>query len=349
MWLKSQTFATIFWLYALSWATSCSGNDIKNSNNEDYQPDSTEVLKFPEMGPDSAIPLNDFRNITKDTEKQISLCLETDSPESFTSREVLESVKDPENTVLELPLSQLFKKYWNRVHPLVVKWVNKDFRALLWKDWIENLSDSIPQKLSPRAEEITSDTKYEIWDTLRFPLINPLLQWAFPQKLSEQLKEDWFQTFSDPEASEIEKRVLEGLTDWDSSEKTDFIYDIVVKRLPSWKSALALYRDWELFMATYASVWLNSKKTVRWQHEIIKEDAYKRSINHHNAPMPYGLNFYGWYWTHQWDVTWKPASHGCVRQPGVYALVSYSLIAPFVKNKKHVDVFIDKNLYKSKK
>jgi hypothetical protein len=63
------------------------------------------------MGPDSAIPLNDFRNITKDTEKQISLCLETDTPESFTSREVLESVKDPENTVLELPLSQLFKKY----------------------------------------------------------------------------------------------------------------------------------------------------------------------------------------------------------------------------------------------
>ena len=134
MWLKSQTFATIFSLYALSWATSCWGADI-NNNAKDYKPDSISALKFPEMGPDSAIPLNDFRNITKDTEKQISLCLETDTPESFTSREVLESVKDPENTVLELPLSQLFKKYWNRVHPLVVKWVNKDFRALLWKDF----------------------------------------------------------------------------------------------------------------------------------------------------------------------------------------------------------------------
>ena len=297
--------------------------------------------------PASKIPT--IWEMQRNTKKLVFVCLKTDGEDSFTCKKVLESITDPQNTTLEFPLSPLFKKYWDRVHPLVVRWVNKDFRALLWKGWIEDLSGKIPQKLSPRTEEITSDTKYEIWDTLRFSLINPSLQWAFPQKLSEQLKEDWFQTFSDPEASEIEKKLLDNQKDLNIKKKTDFIYDIVVKRLPSWKSALALYRDWELFMATYASVWLNNKKTVMWQHEIIEEDAYKRSITHHDAPMPFGLKFYGWYWTHQWDVTWKPASYGCVRQPGAYALVSYSLIYPLVKNKKRVDVFIDKNLYKSKK
>ena len=41
-------------------------------------------------------------------------------------------------------------------------------------------------------------------------------------------------------------------------------------------------------------------------------------------------------------MRWVPASHGCIRLPSVYALSLYSL----VKGKKHVDVFISKNLYK---
>ena len=354
MWLKSQTFATIFWLYALSWATSCSGNDIKNSNNEDYQPDSTEVLKFPEILESDSTYF--FPDVTKDTQKQISLCLESDSPDAFTSTKVLESVKDPKTTTLEFPVSQLFQKYWNRSHPLAVRWIKKDFRALLWKDWIENLSDSIPQKLSPRAEEITSDIQYEASDTLRFSLINPLLQWAFPQYLSDQLKEDGFQTFSDTESSLVAQKIerKNQNRNTETPNKSDYIYDIVVKRLPEWKSALALYRDWELFMATYVSVWLpvvwtkywkRSAKTKRWQFKMIKEDPYYYS-HKYRSPMPYWVNFdEWWFWFHQWNVTWYPASHGCVRQPGIYSLALYSL----VKDKKHVDVFIDKNLYNSKK
>jgi hypothetical protein len=34
----------------------------------------------------------------------------------------LETITDPNNAVLELPLSQLFQKYWNRPHPLAVRW-----------------------------------------------------------------------------------------------------------------------------------------------------------------------------------------------------------------------------------
>jgi hypothetical protein len=270
----------------------------------------------------------------------------------------LESVTDPENTVLEFPLSQLFQKYWNRPHPLAVRWVKRDFRALLWSNWIETLKSRIPQKLSPRAEKITSDTQYEAWDTLRFQLINQSLKWVFPKYLSDQLKEDWFQSFSDPDSSVVARKVAENKwkkkTTNDKEKKSDFIYDIVVKGLPSWKSALALYRDWELFMATYVSIWLpvvwtkywkRSAKTKRWQFKMIKEDPYYYSRKY-KSPMPCWINFdEWWFWFHQWNVTWFPASHGCVRQPWIRASVLFSS----VKDANRWDVFIDKNLYKSKK
>lgn len=345
MWFWNKLLTSIVSMYVLAWTSECSTNTKSNSLN-------TEPEKMENIVPENNIlEIPNLLEVQKKTKKQVSICLETDDKNSFTHKRVLESVIDPENTVLEFPLSQLFQKYWNRPHPLTVRWIKKDFRALLWKDWIEDLSNRIPQKLSPRTEKITSDTKYETWDTLRFALINPDLKWAFPKYLSDQLKEEWFQNFSDLDLAKIAKKIenknqnLKENTD----KKRDFIYDIVIKKLPTWEWALAIYRDWELFMATYASVWLNSKKTIIWQHEIIKEDAYKRSITHNNAPMSFGLNFYKWEWTHQWDVTKHPESHGCVRQPGVYADVSYSLIYPVIKNKNRVDVFISNNLYKSKK
>jgi hypothetical protein len=131
----------------------------------------------------------------------------------------------------------------------------------------------------------------------------------------------------------------------ETSDKPDYIYDIVVKRLPEWKSALALYRDGELFMATYVSVWLNRRKTRMWQFQTLAHNPYYYS-HKYKSPMPYWVNFdEWWFWFHQWNVTGYPASHGCVRQPGIYSLALYSL----VKDKKHVDVFIDNNLYKSEK
>lgn len=85
MWLKNKAFATAFSLYVLSWATNCAWNDIKNNGNNSYTNDSTEALKFPEiLEPDLENSFLDNWNITKDTEKQLSLCLETDTPESFT-------------------------------------------------------------------------------------------------------------------------------------------------------------------------------------------------------------------------------------------------------------------------
>jgi hypothetical protein len=52
-----------------------------------------------------------FPGLTEDTQKQISLCLQPDSSNAFTSTKVLESVKDPKITTLEFPVLQLFQKY----------------------------------------------------------------------------------------------------------------------------------------------------------------------------------------------------------------------------------------------
>ena len=356
MWFKNKALATAFSLYVLSWTTNCAWNDIKNNGNESYKPDSTELLKFPEiLEPDSFNPNWGSWGVTENTEKQLSLCLETDTPEVFTTTKALESVNDPENTILELPLSQLFKKYWNRPHPLAVRWIDKNLTSLLWEHWIEELSDSIPQKLSPRKEKITSETQYEAWDTLRFALIDPFLQWVFPQNLSQQLKEDWFETFSDSDASDLAKKIKENQNSENIDKKSDFIYDIVVKKLPSWEWVMGLYRDWELFMATYVSVWLNSRKTKTWQFEVLWTNPYYFSRKY-KSPMSGWVYFDEWWrWFHQWKVRsrnhewvikrWFPASHGCIRLPGAYALSLYSL----VKGKKHVDVFISKNLYNTEK
>ena len=281
--------------------------------------------------------------------------METDGEDSFTYKKALESISDPENTILEFPVSQLFQKYWDRPHPLAVRWIDKNLWSLLWEHWIEELYDSIPQKLSPRREKITSSTQYETWDTLRFSLIDPLLQWVFPQDLSQQLKEDWFETFSNLDVSDFAKNIKENQNSENIDKKTNFIYDITVKTLPTWESVLGLYRNWKLFMATYVSIWLKNRRTKTWQFEVLWTNPYYFSRKY-KSPMSACLYYDEWWrWIHQWRVRsriqewkvirWVPASHGCIRLPGVYALALYSL----VKDKKHVDVFIDNNLYKSEK
>lgn len=293
-----------------------------------------------------SVNVEDFPSLCeleKGINKQISVCLVTDAENSFTHRNVLEKISDSQNTVLEFPISQLFQKYWNRNHPLSVSGVKKDFWALLWKGWIER--SKVSQKLKPRKEKITSDTKYEVGDTLRFQLIDPLLKNDFSWYLSDQLEEDGFKWFSDPNKSDLAKMVAGKNKTQKAQNKSDFIYDIVVKKVPSWKSALALYRNWELFMATYVSVGLNNRKTLTWQFKVLNKDPYKRSHKYNNAAMPEALNFCWGFYIHQWNVSWYPLSHWCVRVPWVYANILYSL----VRDVKNTDIFISKNLYKSQK
>lgn len=347
MWIKNTMLGIAVSTAILGWTGKCTGNDNIAGTLENS----------------TKIELNEAQDSTKtDTiPEQIFVCLDTDEKGSYTYTKTLESIENPENTILEYPVDPLFQKYWEsgRPHPLR-PWVAKNFRALLWRWWIE--ASDIPQKLKPRENAVTSETAYEVWDTLRFALIDTRLKWAFPDDLSEQLKEIWFEKFSDKDSLEIISRnkaanqfkkypkIDNQFYYWNPEQQEEksldnwYIYDILVKSLPWWKSALAVYRDWKLFMATYASVWTLGHKTRTWQHEIIGKNPYKRSIKYDNSAMPFALNYSWWFYIHQWNVSWYPLSHWCVRLPWVYANILYSL----VQDKEHVDVFIDENLYKSK-
>lgn len=332
MWLLNNILIPAISMSMLAWSPKYEDNHL---NNQWHSEDIENVVPKKE----SMLAGDDLPSIQKWIEKQISICLTTDSENSFTHTIALEGVSNPQNTILEYPLEQLFQRYWNRPHPLRVSWVGKNFEALLWKNWIERLLSNTPQKLGSRQGEITSDTKYEIDDTLRFPLINPLLKDDFPQYLSDQLKEEWFENFSDSNADKI----LGKSDSNNDNKKSDFIYDIVVKRAPSWKSALALYRNGKLLMATYVSVWLNSRKTKTWQFRILGKEPYKRSFKYDNAAMPEALSIGDGFYFHQWRVTWNNLSHGCIRIPGVFADVLYSLVKDHIDT---TDAFISKNLYK---
>ena len=353
MWVRNTLLAAAVSASILGWVDKCDGKSygIKTLDNTPPLIEQAEV-------PDSTKVSN-----IEDTPKQIFVCLETDEKWSYTYTNTLESIKDPENTVLEYPVDPIFEKYWEakRPHPLLPWWVSRTYRALLWRWWIE--ASDIPQKLKPRDNEITSETTYQVGDTLRFALIDSRIKWAFPTNLSEQLKESWFESFSDKDSLEVNTTLDESnLWKWyingdkksfildphidqpEESLENWYIYDIVVKSLPWGKSALAVYRDWKLFMATYASIWTRyDHKTRTWQHEIIWKDPYKRSLKFGNSPMPFALNYSWWFYIHQGDVSWYPLSHWCVRLPWVYANILYSLVI----KKEHVDVFISKNLYKS--
>jgi hypothetical protein len=75
---------------------------------------------------------------------------------------------------------------------------------------------------------------------------------------------------------------------------------------------------------------------------MIKEDPYYYSRKY-KSPMSCWINFdEWWFWFHQWNVTRRPASHGCVRQPWIRSLMLFSS----VKDVNRWDVFISNNLYK---
>lgn len=126
-------------------------------------------------------------------QKQIFVCLDTDDEDSFTHTKVLESLPDQDSSVLELPINQLYKKYkWNS-HPLTVSGISKTVWSLIWINNVKERLEEHPQHIEhPEWTEITSNTAYHINDTLRFTLRDPLLQWAFPESLKEQLLEPWF-------------------------------------------------------------------------------------------------------------------------------------------------------------
>ena len=92
-------------MYVLAGTSECSTNTKSNSIP-------TESEKIERIGlKNNILEIPNLMEVQKKTKKQVSICLETDNENLFTHKRVLESVTDPENTVLEFPLSQLFQKY----------------------------------------------------------------------------------------------------------------------------------------------------------------------------------------------------------------------------------------------
>ena len=344
--IAKKVLSTAVWLAALSWVYQWACND-NLPKNEDRLGERKEIVVNSQQD-----------SIINNTKKDVFVCLEKDNEKSFTYTKVVESITDPYNTVLEFPVDHLFQKYWNNnqyEHPLSVPLVAKKMRSLLWTWWIE--SSDVPQTLNQRLENVTSETKYEVWDTLRVRLIDADLLEYFPEDLADQLKEEWFETFFDKDSllirklnlkdtlqilspAQIDSTAIPKWTDVDNKESNDYIYDIVVKTLHSGESALALYRNGKLFMTSKVSVWLPGHSTRTWQFEIISDNPYARSPQYGNSPMPYALQYTKHYYFHQWVVTWRPASHWCVRLTWIKSLVLYSSVI----DKKHTDVYIDKKL-----
>lgn len=268
----------------------------------------------------------------EETQKSIFICLKTDDESSYTHTKALELVEYPESTILKYPVNQLFEKYWddNKSHPLCVHWGARNYGDLFGIWWIE--SSKLPQKVNFNRWKITSKTLYQVWDTLLFYLIDPSLVDKFPENLSDQMKESWFETF-------VDKNYV-------NSKENENSFDIVVKPLIWWKSALALYKNWKLFMATYVSVWKFSSQTKMWQYTVLWTDPYKRSFTYNNAAMPFSIRYYWWYYLHWWITTWFPMSHWCIRLPWLAADVLFSFIR---ESKTKTGVYISKELYKTVK
>ena len=184
--LKSLTLpvlASVWLLQWIAWYTTSNGNHPTKDSDGIEQVDKLNQNTLSERDTPSVFEVQDS------IKSQIFVCLETDDEDSFMYTKTLESIEDPENTILELPISQLFQTYRDKEHPLHVKWVSKNFRALVWRNGLET---KLPQWFSSHKWKVTNETAYLIVDTLRFSLINPKIKEDFSEDLWDQLQEPEF-------------------------------------------------------------------------------------------------------------------------------------------------------------
>lgn len=108
----------------------------------------------------------------------------------------------------------------------------------------------------------------------------------------------------------------------------------------NWNYIAAVYFDWDLKLASYASPWNVNKywkdaETKLWNFKAW-ETVYKNT--HHIswadesvkewkwAIMPFAIQITGWIYVHAWVVSWWKESHWCIRIPMHYAEWLYAMI-----------------------
>jgi hypothetical protein len=257
------------------------------------------------------ISLNEYKETVKDEISYVlvSSHIPKDTTSSYALWESISSVLDQEGEVIvRRPTKELLKT------PLHMSKVRRDFWAVLGY----NQSDSILSHYNDWKTFLSSQ-KYELLDTLNFPLIYPVLKKYFPQEMSALDSLDAFSTL---------------LVGEELSESA-----VVVQQVDSGKHALWFYKNNQLVLSTYVSVG-KGQSTPTGVFSTKRKIAYCWS-NKHDAPMPYGIEFITpKYFFHQWYVDGTPLSHGCIRVPGLYEEVLYALVD------QNTSLIISPNLYK---
>ena len=198
-----------------------------------------------------------------------------------------------------------------------------------------NQADSILNNYAQTRENLAKNTRYQLTDTINFPAIYPGLDTCFSVSLQEELKQQEYSNLKTERT--LKERIRkhggtnesrgggEPLREYLSSDTV-----IVVKKLWSNKHALALYRDWKLFIATHVSPWWETPNGIflsglNWESQTRLD--FRKSAKHDDAPMSFAFHISWGVFGHTGYVNGNKISHGCIRIPGGYAMIIQSVVA----------------------
>lgn len=268
---------------------------------------------------------------TKDAVRRV-LCNPTPVNPVVTEEKKVEIIQEVPN--LLLAKKKISDMTWT---PLDMSWIlyKNNLRQFLWLNQYKLIYESYNKEILKKNEkwEILDDKKLYLENEITFPLIFDWLKTTFPESLDDFMTKN----------EEFKKDVKDSKT------------VIVITKNPENKFALAYYKEWKLTLATHISPGKISKAKTKeeyneeiWEIETIVTEKewintptwtfyikkgektfirYKRSKDYGDAPMPYAIWIAWWTFLHHWaNVDGKKRSHWCIRVPGFYQEVLYSMV-----------------------
>lgn len=202
--------------------------------------------------------------------------------------------------------------------PLFMRGTRRHIWEFLWynqyKDIIKKYNDW----------EILNDTTFQKnpsilrFQNICFPLIVDWLEKELPNTIKDVLADSIFSEYKD------------SIVDND-----DLI--IITNIWKNWQDRFVLwyYIQGNLYLATEVSIW-RWEFTPAWVFSSWMKYPRNKSRKYQNAAMPYTIQIQWNICMHQWKVTWKKLSHGCIRVPWLFQQEIYKKITdktPIIINK----------------
>jgi len=280
--------------------------------------------------------------ILANSSKIVEILLSTNDATTYSISDALTTI--PENLwdqelIFKLPLAPFFATYEVTIqgkprkmpHPLT--WHDKNFGMLVGYNQVDSIVTKYAQS---GRENITGLTKYEISDTLTFPAVYPGLDQEFPQKLDTLLQSAPFNTLT------INKGVLPQMknfytltkqTEKDAASEyktytTDPAIVLAIKKTQEKRSAMALYKDGRLLLATHVSLGVSTPSGIFLTGFSVESQHldYRRSTKYSSAPMAFSFNILGGVYGHARWADGQNRSYGCLGMPWAYAMIIQSLV-----------------------